>query len=299
MLRAKVWLLAAAGLTLFIFSPGGPVTDFGQTIPKTIGDWTASGPDRTFNRQTIYSYMDGGAEVYLAFDLRQIWSRKYAGPGGRELTLDIFDMSSPEEAFGALSCDREDPPAGVGQESTYGGGLLRLWQGRYFVSVTSSSGDESDGRAALDLGREVVKHLGPAGAKPEMVGFLPEASLRPARTSYFHGAVNLNNRFFVSGDNILHLDRSTDCVFAEYDAEAGEAEDLLLVRYPDAGKAAAARQSFLAGYLPEAGAEGLAQAENKKWVLAALHGNFLAVVFEAASPDGARKLVAAVKFPEK
>jgi hypothetical protein len=275
------------------------VADFGQAIPRTIDGWTARGDDRTYDRQTIFDYMDGGAEVYLAFDFREVWSRMYVGPGDREMTLDIFDMGSPDDAFGAFSCDREDPGAGIGQESEYGGGLLRFWQGRYFVSVTAPEEDEVVRRAVLDLGKETVKHLGPAGPKPDLVGLLPKAGLRPERTSFFHGLISLNNRFFVSGDNILHLERTTDCALGEYAIPSGEPAYLLLVRYPDPEKAREAEKTFLAGYLPEAGADGLGQTEDKRWVLASVEANVLAVVFEAPSADWAKKLVAAVEFPVK
>ena len=76
--------------------------------------------------------MDGGAEVYLAFDFRRVFARKYAGPGGNELALDIYDMGSPEEAFGIFSCDRGTPAAGIGQDSEYGFGLLRFQSGPVF-----------------------------------------------------------------------------------------------------------------------------------------------------------------------
>jgi hypothetical protein len=281
--------------SLLAYCDGGPVADFGKAIPRTIGGWTARGEDRTYDRRTIFDYMDGGAEVYLAFDFRGVWSRKYAGPGDREMTLDIFDMGSPEDAFGAFSCDREDPDAGIGQESEYGGGLLRFWQGRYFVSVTAPEEDEVVRRAVLDLGKETVKYLGPAGPKPGLVGLLPRDGLRPERTSFFHGLISLNNRFFVSGDNILHLDPTTDCAFGEYATPSGDPASLLLVRYPDPEKAREAEKAFLAGYLPEAGADGLGRTEDKKWVLASVKANVLAVVFEAPSAEWAKKLAAAAE----
>jgi hypothetical protein len=280
-----------------ILADGGTVTDFSAQIPRKIGGWEASGKDRIFSRQTLYDYMDGGAEVYLAFDFREVWARKYSGSAGREMTLDIYDMGSPEEAFGAFSCERQDPGGGIGQESEYGAGLLRFWQGRYFVTVTASSDDAAV--AVLELGKAAARLLGPPGAKPGMVAFLPAESLRPERTSYFHSAVNLNNRFFVSGENILRLDGTTDCVFAEYGAPDAEPVCLLLIRYADAGRASSARQSFLASYLPEADAEGLARTENKKWASASVRGNYLAAVFDAPSPDIAKKLAASVKFTAK
>ena len=273
--------------------------DFGRSIPKKIGSWQASGKDRLFDRQTLYDYMDGGAEVYLAFDLRQVWARKYAGPGGGELTLDIYDMGSPEEAFGVFSCDREDPGAGIGQGSEYGFGLLRFHQGRFFVSVMTADENEASGRAVLDVGRAVVAALGPPGPGPDMVGFLPRESLRPERTSYFHANVNLNNRYFIASENILGLDRSTDCVFAEYGTGAGKPGCLLLVRYAGAERAVAARRSFLASYAPEAGSEGLAQTENKKWVSAVVRDRYLIIVFESPDPDWARRLGSSIDIPKK
>jgi hypothetical protein len=275
------------------------VADFGAKIPKKIGGLTASGKDQTFDRRTLYDYMDGGAEVYLAFDFREAFTRKYTDAGGREMTLDIYDMGTPPEAFGAFSCDREDPGAGIGQESEYGPGLLRFWQGKYFVTVTASADDEAAAGAVLELGKDVVKLLGPPGAKPDMVSSLPPDSLRPERTCYFHSVVNLNNRFFVASENILRLDRSTDCVFAEYTTGTNRPASLLLIRYPDAGKAGAARQSFLSSYLPEAGPDGLARTENKTWVLASVRENYLMVIFDAPSADAAKKIAASVKFPAK
>lgn len=290
-----VFVFAAAHL----FGAGGAVTDFTAKVPAKSGPWVADGKDRVFDRGTLYDYLDGGAEVYLAFDFRRAWVRRYLATGGREMNLDIYEMGSPAEAFGLFSSDRQDPGAGIGQDSEYGPGLLRFWQGPYFVAVTVSADDEASAKSVLELGREVVRLLGPPGPKPDLLGLLPEGGLRPDRTSYFHGVVNLNNRFFVSSDNILQLDRTTDCVFAEYGSGPVEATYLLVVRYADPGKAAAALRSFLAAYLPQSGKDSTARTENGKWASASEHGRYLALVFDAPSSEAAGKLSAAVKFPEK
>ncbi|OGD23703.1 MAG: hypothetical protein A2Y70_05085 [Candidatus Aminicenantes bacterium RBG_13_64_14] len=284
---------------LFLHLQGGTVGKLGEIIPRAVGDWHAAGDDAVYDRQTLYDYMDGGAEVYLAFDFREVFSRKYAGPAGAELSLDVFDMGSPAEAFGIFSCDRADPPAGIGQDSEYGFGLLRFRQGRYFVTVGVSNEDEAAADAVLGLGRTVAGLLGPPGPGPDLLELLPAADLRPDRTSFFHSAVNLNNRYFIAAENILGLDRSADCVFAEYGPAPAEPVRLLLVRYPDGARAGAALRSFLASYLPEAGPDGLTRTENGTWVSALLRGNVLSIVFEAPSPDLARDLQASVKTPSK
>lgn len=292
-------LFPAWALFFIISFAGGDVKDLAQSIPKKILDWRAAGQDAVYDRKTIYNYMDGGAEVYLTFDFRNVFVRKYQDPSRDEIVLDIYDMDSPEEAFGIFSCDRQDPEAGIGQESEYGYGLLRFRQGRFFVSITASGDEQRAEKAILELGKAVAPLLGPPGPLPDLLKCLPQPGLKENRTSYFHAAINLNNRFFVASENILGLGRETDCVFAEYAASPTETGNLLVVRYRDEDRARAAYESFLKAYLPEAGPAGAVLTENRKWTMARIHRNYLAVVFEAPSKEYAETLYSAIRFPQK
>jgi len=274
--------------------------DLAQSIPKRILDWEATGQDIVYNQKTIYDYMDGGAEVFLAFDFRKLLVRKYKGQAKEdEISLDIYDMGSSGEAFGIFSCDRQDPEAGIGQESEYGYGLLRFWQGRFFVSITASGEEQRAEKAILELGKAVAPLLGPAGPVPELLKCLPEAGLKKNRISYFHAAINLNNRFFVASENILGLGRDTDCVFAEYSANPEETGNLLLVCYRNEDLAREAYESFLKAYLPEDNLRETILTKNRKKTMARIHGNYLAVVFEVPSKEYAEALLSAIKFPKE
>jgi len=273
------------------------VKDLASSIPDKVLDWKSSGKDMIYGRPNLFDYMDGGAEVYLAFDFREVFVRKFVDASGNEIHLDIYDMGSSREAFGIFSFDRQDPEAGIGQDSEYGPGLLKFRQGRYFVSITVSGDEKAAEKAVLELGKAVAPKLGPAGEPPDLLKCLPSAGLKKNRTSYFHDAVHLSNRYFVSSENILHLDAATECVFAEYAGGPRESGALLVVRYPDAAKAQAAGLSFLRAYLPEADAAGAARTEAKKWVMARIRANFVAIVFEAPSKDSADALQSAVRFP--
>jgi hypothetical protein len=285
---------------LAVLVMGGTVNTLSQDIPRKILDWEASGKDQIYDRKTIFNYMDGGAEVYLAFDFREVFVRTYKAPWGDEIVLDIFDMGSPEEAYGVFSCDREDPEAGIGQESTFGPGLLRFWQGRYFVSITSAAEEKKAEKALLELGKAAASLLGPPGELPPLLQLLPPDGLIKSKISYFHSSISLNNRYFVASENILSLDRGkTDGVFAEYEERSKETAKLLVIRYPDDDQAQAVCQSFLKSYLPGAEPAGIAQTENKKWVLGRRSQNFMVAIFEAASKERAEALFAAVRFPAK
>jgi hypothetical protein len=117
--------------------PGGNVKDLASSLPDRVLDWKSSGKDMVYDRTTLFDYLDGGAEVYLAFGYKEVLVRKFADATRNEINLDIYDMGTSAEAFGLFSCDRQDPEAGIGQESEYGLGLLRFFQGRYFVSITA------------------------------------------------------------------------------------------------------------------------------------------------------------------
>lgn len=293
-------MLAAAGLILGLLGfQGGPVTDGNdilKSLPERIPGWTSAGEDAVYDRETLYDYMDGGAEVYLAFDFQRVYVRKYVNPDGDEISLDIYDMGSSPEAFGIFSCDREDETAGIGQASEYGYGLLRLWQGRFFVSVLAATEDAAAEKTVLALGEAAAAALGPAGSEPEMLSLLPKKALKRDRISYFHADVNLNNRYFISSDNILKLNRATECVFAEYETGAADPISLLVIRYPGPDAAIEAHRSFLAGYLPDADDKGQGRMEDGTWTVVQRHDALVAVIFDAPDDRIARELLAGFPF---
>ena len=277
----KKLCLLFVGLGLILSCGGKTVTDIDRSVPDRIQDWTATGEDARYDRATLFDYMNGGAEVYLAFDFREVFVRRFRRGEDEELSLDIYDMGSPAEAFGVFSCDREDEEAGIGQGSEYGFGLLRFWKGRHFVSIMAGAEGEDVDRAVLELGRAVDRILMEEGPEPEILKMLPQTGLRPDRTSFFHSNVNLNNRFFIAAENILKLDRETDCVFAEYGPPDEEPVNLLIVRYPDASLAQSAHRSFLESYMPESVETGITQTEDGRWTLARITDSVISIVFGA------------------
>ena len=292
--RAEILLLMLTGL--LVQCGGGNVKELSQLIPDSVLDWEVSEEGISYDRETLYGYMNGGAEVYLAFDFKQVFVRRYSRGGDDEIVLDIYDMGSPQEAFGVFSCDREDEEAGIGQDSEYGFGMLRFWKGRYFVTIMTSGDYEVAEEAILELGRVVDGVLDPKGPEPEILNLLPAKGLLKERISFFHSNINLNNRFFIASGNILHLDTETDCVFAEYDEETGDTVKLLIVRYPDGAAAEGAYGSFIEAYMPEAGESGLAQMEDGQWTLARVQAGFLSIVFDAPAEDQARRLQSEIRF---
>jgi hypothetical protein len=103
------------------------LTKLQSELPLEIMGWKAVSEDRIFDRTTIYSYINGGAEVYKAYDMQSCLSRRYAITGGPDIILDIFDMGSPQNAFGVFTHDTDGKVIDVGQEGRLRPGWLNFW----------------------------------------------------------------------------------------------------------------------------------------------------------------------------
>lgn len=284
-------------LLLFLAINSGvqTVNECGLSLPNEIGEWRAVEEDVSYDRSTLYDYMDGGAEVYLSFDYRRVCVRTFVGPDENEIGLDVYDMGSSAEAFGVFAVSIEDPDVGIGQGSEFGAGLLKFWKDRFFVSIVNLGIDESADQVLLEIGEAVDAAIATTGPEPEMLRLLPPGGLNERLRSYFHSNVILSNRFFVAAENVLNLTDETNCVFGEY-GDAGQDGNLLIVQYPSADGAEDALAAFFRGYLPESDGSTPYQTESGNWTAAARTNEYIAVVFEAPNEERATELLSAIEF---
>lgn len=287
------WFLLAA-LLLSGYEParaaaGNSLETLQSILPDEVGGWKKEGKDQVFDSKTIFDYIDGAGEVYRAYNLQRCLARRYSNQGAF-LTLDIFDMGSPADAYGVFTYDRQGDPVQLGQDGLSGAGWIRFWKGRFFVSVIDEAQTPDSAQVVGELTRLISDRMQEEGERPDLVRRLPSAGLRPDSIRFFHDPTILNTHYYLSDENILHLGPGTDAVLAAYRREKGSAV-LLVVAYPSEEDARKAHQGVLDGYLPEAKKKGAAKLENGSWSTAAVKGRFLVFVLEAGSPDQAAEWI--------
>lgn len=253
------------------------------SFPAEAGSWKWDGKEKAYNTRTIFDYIDGAGELFLAYNFRGMTVRRFEKLGQPALVAELYDMGSSEDAYGVFSFERQDEDAGIGQGSEFGGGLLRFWKGKYFVSVYGEGESPEIGLAILALGKEIAKSILVRGPAPKLINILPDgkAGLVGKSIRYLHSHILLNQRFFVATQNILKLNANTEAVLAQY-LRYGKKTHLLVVRYPTAQEAAVALQSFKKAYMPEAAKE-LLRTEDKKWTGARRQREFVLIVFGGSS----------------
>lgn len=286
----KIFLIAI-GLSTMSSDGTTKASNLAVMLPAEAHGWKPEDPDSIYNAENLYEYIDGAAEVYRSFNVRTVLARRYVKDGGPDILVDIFDMGSSKDAFGAYYHDmREGPEAGIGKDSEFMRGALYFWKGRYFVSIIAFDETEEAKLAVLDLGKVIASSIVDEGAEPDLVKLLPKRKHLSKQINYFHNHSCLNIYYFLAEENLFNLGRETEGILARYKSPApvnAETESasfvLLLIRYPSMAKAEKACRSFLHAYLPDADGEGMAQTEDFKWTSAKRMGNLLIGVFDAPS----------------
>jgi hypothetical protein len=275
-------VLALLGGLVLMTEPIVPdVQKLATFIPPTIGPYVSEA-DQTFNAESIFDYIDGAGEVYRSYNMRLLVSRRFHKDGKPDIVVDLFDMGSPEDAFGVFTHDLDGEDAGVGQGSNYKAGLLSFWKGRYFGSVYAEEETAETKGHALELGRTIAAAIPNRGEKPVLLRFLPPDGLDAGRVRFFHNHSVLNYHYFVADTNILLLDQRTDAVLADYGGKDDRSR-LLVVAYADAAAAAKAWESFARAYLPEAREKGAVKTENGRWTAVRVHDRYVVIIFDMIS----------------
>lgn len=263
-------------------------------LPSEGLGWKADPKDAAYDRDSIFEYIDGAGEVYRAYNFRRLLSRRFLNEGQPDLVIDLFDMGTSFDAFGVFTNDLEGEDAGLGQGSTYNGGLLAFWKDRYFVSLSADRETREAKAALFALGRSIAAAIPREGPKPPLIGRLPDEFAAAANVRYLHSHIILNRHFFLSHADILDLAHASGAVLSN-PSRKKDARVLLLVEYPEEKAAARAYAGFTRAYLPDAKAPGRVRTEDGTWTAAALRGLMIAVVFHAPSETAAQDVLARIK----
>jgi hypothetical protein len=276
-------------------SPGGEELALDKFLSKTIYGWEAAAQDNLFDRKTIFDYMNGAGEIYLAYDFRILLVREYTKKSSPPIVAEIYQMSSSEDAYGVFSQDPDGEEVDLGQGALYGMGLLRFWKGKIFVRILAEKETAESKAAVMALGKKIAEAIPDKGKKPVLLDWIPSEGLHTKLIPYFHKPVILNIHFYLGDTNILNLNEKTEAVLARYRGNQSRVR-LLLCRYAGAGEAREGFKRFSETYF-SGRPKGSFRAEDTGkggFVSAQVVDRVLILIFEASDKETCRRLTEAV-----
>ncbi|MGQ9694117.1 MAG: DUF6599 family protein [Thermodesulfobacteriota bacterium] len=258
-------------------------------LPTEINGWKWDGKKTKYNARTLFDYINGAAELYLAYGFQSLAVRRLEKPNQPPIIIELYAMETGEDAFGVFSFERQDEEVGVGQNSEYGGGLLRFWKGKYFVAIYAEGEGAEIEKTIINCGQLIARAIPETAPLPMIQQYLPPGYIEKT-LRYLKNHVLLNQRFFLAQKNILNLNRQAEAVLVEY-LRYKKKMHVLLIRYPCAREAQSAAVSFQQAYMPEAQGRDRWQMEDKRWTFLKQFGEFLLIILDAPDEAGGTEVL--------
>lgn len=267
------------------------MSDF-DFIPPELTSWRQVDTTKTYDRETIFDYIDGAGEVYRLYDFRNVAVFTFDGDGAGSVLVEVFDMGSAGDAYGIFTFYHEGKDLDLGD-----GGYLRpqfvcFWRGQYFICVSSCSEPPVSDEILTDFARLIAEKVPANGRPPAWLNLFPDRDRREQSLRFFHTQQALNYHCFVSEENVLRLNAKTECLLGNYRL-AGRSFYQLWVRYPTSAAADAAYDFFMRQYSPHKWQMGIVENDDSTWTALAKHESFITAAFgvpSAAAADSVREV---------
>lgn len=147
--------------------------------------------EREFTGSGLYGFMNGGAEQFLEYGVSKLVARDVVFDG-QEYTIEIYDMPTPEDAFGIYSlhvfrCQRADTLGCIDCLSPY---QLQAVAGNKYVSVVFPSGSAA-AKSKVDA---LIRQYLPMDGKenPAFPALLKDISPYSGKLKFLRGPIGIS-----------------------------------------------------------------------------------------------------------
>ncbi len=218
-------------------TPAAPAFSLQNVFKGTdaISGWTADGEARFYTSENLFDRVDGQADAFFAYGMRQVAVRRYVNAVGKRMDAEVWQLGTPADAYGLYTAGISGQPTAMGNEGDIETGLrLSFWQESFVVHVGARQ--KMDDTLLTQFASAIAGQLPQGGKRPDLVDRLPQAGLEPRRFIFFHKEISVQDQLWLGGKNILALGADTDCLLARYDLN-GTSARLLIVHFPTATRA--------------------------------------------------------------
>ena len=228
------WRLGAAAAVAVGLACGAPPSaDLTALLPDParLAGWRVVEGPVEHGPDTLYDYLDGGAERYLGYGFKKLVHLRYQL--GEDplacVTIDLFDMGGSSGAFGMFrsALPPDATPGAWCSEGYRSGTVAAAWQGSLYVH-----GEADDGRAELaatlgTLMEHVCERAPGAAGRPAFLDPLPAEGLVPQSERWV--ATDLLGHAFLPGGVVASYrleGRDARLFFSELGSEGAAAAAL-------------------------------------------------------------------------
>lgn len=180
-------------------APAKPLVllDLASFLPRDgdVPGWSPKGGALVYRGEDLFTYIDGGADVYNEYGFRQVVVQDYEDSAQRTLTLEVFEMTDAAAAFGIFTF--KTSPRGTEAALGDGGRLedyyLNFWKGSALVTVTGFDESPESVGGVRRIAEAVDRRIPLRGEKPPFAAAFPPDWAGRGGLKYLRGPLGLRN----------------------------------------------------------------------------------------------------------
>ncbi len=180
-MRSPVLLLLTISLlTTTAFSAGDA-----DLFPSVDG-WKLTPGEKVYTPENLWDLIDGAAELYLSYGFVHLTLGEYANPARVDVRVELYRHSSPVNAFGIYSQERnpEYHFVDIGVQGYIEDGVLNFLCGPFYVKMTTHRSGKAGQEALTLIGRTLAVALHQDAGWPSALALLPAAGRRTNTETY-------------------------------------------------------------------------------------------------------------------
>jgi hypothetical protein len=219
-------------------------------------NWVRSRKPTTYNSETLYEdrfmFLETYPEIFRNYGFQKQAEVEYQNSKFGSvpyILLEIFDMGTPENAFGIFSVHSHPKPKyeWIGCKAIISGKYLRFWKGKYFVQIEGYRIATGIRNGMIALARVTAKRIQDPPQKIPLLELLPTQHIRGSeKLFYTNWALR---EVYKSAPNIIpQLADKTIGVLAQYkDPRSKKTTDSYIVfvlRFPNVAEAHSAYTQY-------------------------------------------------------
>ena len=134
-----------------------------------------------FVGNNLYEYIDGGDELFHSYDFRQIITAEYQSKSNPDLSIvvDIYDMTTPDNAFGVFSAQKDLSSnfVNIGIQGISGGGEIVFIKDKYYNKLTTFVDTQESNETLKKFALEVADKIKGIDKIPEIFKIFPQEGM--------------------------------------------------------------------------------------------------------------------------
>ncbi len=137
--------------------------------------WKSDGKVLSFNKDNLFEHIDGAAEFYFSFGFESLRVSSWTN-SGTELTIEVYDMVRPLNAWGIYSNEKsaKAQTVPVGLEGYGDATTFAFSTGKFYVKMNGMQLEKVAGFSLKTIAEDFAKTLCAKPEYPKVVGLFPK-----------------------------------------------------------------------------------------------------------------------------